>query len=804
MSSKELYSLREWAPLTDIMEKIPPRMTRALGFFPADLNITCVDAIPEFIALGSDAGIVFWYDRYTGELQKLRTEFAARITRLKIVSTVEYMIAAGNATGQVSIFQIQKQLPPDLNLVAPFTRAKPIERYTIRDLHIGAVSCVEWSKNGMKLYSGDRQGVVVLTEFDFQAHQSKSAEILSEAYEIVQLSVCQSYLLVSTLYRSVVCQLNTTTGQWQVTQVGKTDRKVLTDCGGIFIKQQQIRRPILVCGRPGLRFWIANAEGNVEKTLLFREAVARSPTWEIPILNPKTLTQQQCSNIDLGDNNEFCRSFGALHLYAGQEMLIVTHDESTLYVLNLDRLRVEAVARGFRKILDFCVCGKEIFVLEGSRSLLRLAPLPERPSKTAKIIFNPSMPPPVPLLGATLTGAFESPVESFEPLEQPVGKADECFELLSVEAFNLNVPIELAVESPRAEQNRRLEIFNQISEMDFDQSILHHSGISQNGGGEGGRKRRARRSRVGENAPESISSQLTARPIIKSQGIVEIGRIVYPETELEVSKKTLIAVEVMDSTPNIKRKSTTKAILMESSFCSSAVTDNIESGEKKSKLKTTFKSKPKAGSVSTPISPNSPETSKTSLPTKPISLAEELNMAGISFGPKQSSIDSASPSPTHTFPAVPACTPTPTPLKELALAYPKQTKLEDAGVQTTPRKIAYYIDEEENDICSADYSAGEPIDGLCNAIFRSASILEDYDQVNDDKIATTSNKSPSGMHLQFVSTQPVNDEINSFLPDFRRVCDPCAAPPPHIAQRSAQPPSAESNGSSSEWEFLDN
>lgn len=79
------------------------------------------------------------------------------------------MVAAGNGSGQVSVFRIQKQLPPDLNLVAPCARAKPIERYNIRDLHSCAISYVEWSKNGMKLYSGDRQGVVVLTEFDYQA-----------------------------------------------------------------------------------------------------------------------------------------------------------------------------------------------------------------------------------------------------------------------------------------------------------------------------------------------------------------------------------------------------------------------------------------------------------------------------------------------------------------------------------------------------------------------------------------------------------------------------------------------------------
>ncbi|XP_050324124.1 WD repeat-containing protein CG11141 [Bactrocera neohumeralis] len=798
MNSKELYSIREWAPLTDIMEKIPVRMIRALGIFPADLNITCVDAISEFIALGSDAGIVFWYDRYTGELQKLRTEFPARITCVKIVNSVEYMVAAGNGSGQVSVFQIQKQLPPDLNLVAPCARVKPIERYNIRDLHSCAISCVEWSKNGMKLYSGDRQGIVVLTEFDFQAHISKSTEILSEAYEIVQLSVFQSYLLVSTLYRSIVCQFSIVTGQWQVTQVGKKDRKVLSDCGGIFLKQQNCR-PVLICGRPGLRFWIADTEGNVEKTLLFREAVARSPSWEIPILNPKSMCCERniTSNANFADNDEINRSFGAIQLYKGDDdMLIVTHDESTLYLLNLDRLRVEAVARGFRKILDFCVCDKEIFVLEGTRSLLRLAPMPEKPSKTAKIIFNPSMPPPVPLLGASIAGALDSPAESFEPPEQPLGKAEECFELPPVELLNLNVPIELAVESPRAEQNRRLEIFNQISEMDFDQSILHHSGISQS---VGGRKKRSRRSRDRENALKSSSSEVVAPT--KSQGIVEIGRVAEPETDLETPGKTLTAVEVVETKTNVKH-TTTQPTLMNSSFCATTTSKNTESNQP-SKTNATLKTKSHCGSLSTPLSPASPDKQKFSI--KPKSLAEELNLAGVSFGPKQSSLECATPSPIHSPPAAPASTPTPMPLKDLAQAYPKQTKVEDAGVQTTPRKKLYYMEEADaEDNIYSEYTAGQPIDDLCHAALRAATLVEEYEQedVSTKASVQSAQRQVSPEHLQFVCTQPVNEEINSFLPDFRRACDPYAMPPK--VQHKTPPPSAESNGSSSEWEFLDN
>lgn len=55
MNSKEFYSIREWAPLTNVVDRIPTRINR--GLFPADLNITCIDAVEEFLELGTDAGI---------------------------------------------------------------------------------------------------------------------------------------------------------------------------------------------------------------------------------------------------------------------------------------------------------------------------------------------------------------------------------------------------------------------------------------------------------------------------------------------------------------------------------------------------------------------------------------------------------------------------------------------------------------------------------------------------------------------------------------------------------------------------
>lgn len=80
MNSKELYSIREWAPLTDVVDRIPTRINR--GLFPADLNITCIDAVEEFFALGTDAGMVFWYNRETGQIQKLKAEVRKGFVKL--------------------------------------------------------------------------------------------------------------------------------------------------------------------------------------------------------------------------------------------------------------------------------------------------------------------------------------------------------------------------------------------------------------------------------------------------------------------------------------------------------------------------------------------------------------------------------------------------------------------------------------------------------------------------------------------------------------------------------------------------
>lgn len=73
----EFCSLREWSILDNLLSLIPTRIQK--GIFWSDLDFTCIDVVPEFIAIGTNAGIVFWYNRKTRNIQKLRCEVSCEI-----------------------------------------------------------------------------------------------------------------------------------------------------------------------------------------------------------------------------------------------------------------------------------------------------------------------------------------------------------------------------------------------------------------------------------------------------------------------------------------------------------------------------------------------------------------------------------------------------------------------------------------------------------------------------------------------------------------------------------------------------
>ncbi|XP_015594722.1 WD repeat-containing protein CG11141 [Cephus cinctus] len=362
--------LREWAPLSILLQQIPVKCQN--GIFTQDMSFTSIDAVAEYIAIGTNHGLVYWYSREKGDLQRLRCENSnAPITCVRVISTVDYMVAVGNDQGVVSVFQIPKNPPDSLPDSLKPKQKKQVERYTIAGLHKSAVTAVEWSKNGMKLFSGDKDGLVVLTEIDFYMHLSKSSELLNEKYSVVQLSYQQGHLLVSTVFRTILVNRSQND---KVSQVGQKERKMLGRLGATFGPcQDHTRDPVIYASRPGLRLWQADKFGTVLKTLIFKDAV-RSTHTEVELLNPASETAKL---------NRSEPTFGVVLPFCDD--LLVTYNDEMIYVVNPATIAITSAVTDLRRITNVACTKDEIFILEGDRNIIRLAYYPETNNLSSSI-----------------------------------------------------------------------------------------------------------------------------------------------------------------------------------------------------------------------------------------------------------------------------------------------------------------------------------------------------------------------------------------------------------------------------------
>ncbi|XP_053670155.1 WD repeat-containing protein CG11141 [Anopheles nili] len=450
--------LREWSPLVELVNKIPTSVQRGLLFH--DVSITCIDLVEEFIALGTNVGLVFWYDRKNGSIERLATDSGSQeLTCVRIASTVDFMVAAGCRAGSVNIFQIPKTPPPDV-CAELLLKTKPTERYTVRGLHRAGVCELVWSKNGMRLFSGDLGGAVVLTEVGYASKTCQSREIINERYEIVQMDLRRGQLLVSSSFRTVICSPeDDDSGQrWRVAQVGKKDRKMLAPFGAVFANVHGKHQ--VVSTRSGFRLWLADDEGNVAQTLIFKELM-RAPCPEIALLNPSR------------NPIRIPTTFGKLYPFEGHRMVSVAN--GALFLLDLERMAVVGSLTRLRHILDVAVDRNEILILESARSLVRIGTLPDS-SQSTIVLKN---------------------LELFVSAESQVVQADECYEETPAELLVRNgespsssVPgdelVDVAGDGDGHDDARlidnhmkKLELFDALNELKYDESILFKSGRSR-------------------------------------------------------------------------------------------------------------------------------------------------------------------------------------------------------------------------------------------------------------------------------------------------------------------------------------
>lgn len=80
--------LREWSSLSGLLREIPLTVRR--GLFLESVTLTCVDAVPEHLAVGTNIGVVYWYDRKTHNMQRLRPEvrFIVVLSKLSVLTNI--------------------------------------------------------------------------------------------------------------------------------------------------------------------------------------------------------------------------------------------------------------------------------------------------------------------------------------------------------------------------------------------------------------------------------------------------------------------------------------------------------------------------------------------------------------------------------------------------------------------------------------------------------------------------------------------------------------------------------------------
>lgn len=413
----EILNIREWVPLIDLWKQIPE-----------SVEISCMDVCEEFIALGSkNTSKCFWFDRKNEYLQTFQLEDSSTYcTVIRIASSVDFMIAVGTDNGQVNIFLVPKAFPLEFQNVCPKRTKK---RFIVRDLHKSSVKCVAWSRNAMQLFSGDTLGSVVLTTLEYGSNLIRSQEILNESYEIVQISVHRGDLLVCSTSRTILWRNQSDNSKATIIQIRSMEKDYLEKLGCAFLQN----KTEIICSLPGLKFSLADSLGNVKSTLLFNAAFQSKPCWDIPLLNPSRL------------NSNTFTSLGVLHVLL--DKYLVVWNQNSLHILCLDKLQIEASAKGFRNIVDVSVAGNEIFVLENSRSLVRLSSVPDSfPRLPSNIILDNLIP-------------EEIGVES----KGSVANAEEAVEYKSL------IPIDFSPDNTA----QRLEAFNQIGNSDFETNISH-------------------------------------------------------------------------------------------------------------------------------------------------------------------------------------------------------------------------------------------------------------------------------------------------------------------------------------------
>ena len=346
-------SYREFSPLDHLVSRVPH-----LGRLGRQQDLTSLTGSPEFLALGTSCGSVYWYNRREDSLQRLDCWPHTAVTSLALVETTHLMLAVGSEQGDLTIFQIPKPVLTDIGVPFPGT-TQDIQEFSIRNVHTGSrISALCWATNGERLFSGDTAGRLVMSVVDFFKNTVQTSLMSVESGQILALSYLHRTLLVSSAWETAVLDLSQTEDQRRRVKVGggeTTRASTLLEVG--------VGRPGLRCllVRPGNSLTVTDTGGTPVRDLPLSEELTRQQR-EIPLVNPVSIAREEEG--EQMDN---------IRVLSVQDQTVLLWSKVSLHLVSLLTGSVVASCRSLRNILDLAVTSSgEILVLESPRSVVRL------------------------------------------------------------------------------------------------------------------------------------------------------------------------------------------------------------------------------------------------------------------------------------------------------------------------------------------------------------------------------------------------------------------------------------------------
>uniref|UniRef100_A0A8C5F8C0 Tectonin beta-propeller repeat containing 2 n=1 Tax=Gadus morhua TaxID=8049 RepID=A0A8C5F8C0_GADMO len=360
--------LREFCPLYYLLNSIPEKVQK--GFRSVLVYLTALDSSRDFIAVGSSIGVLYLYSRRLSHMDKHHIKGKSEaITAVKLLSCFDDLVAVGTASGRVTVFQLVSQLPG---------RNKQLRRFDVLGLHKSTVTCLAWSTNGAKLFSGDDKGRVVFTALELDKGECKPVIFLEEASGIVQLEYSHTVLLVCSQQRALFFS----TQQQVLQQMGTKPRKS-GRFGACFLpalcKQSDLQ---VLAARPGFRLWRADIQGLAEDAQLFKD-LSSTPVPEFQLF-PRPSTA--------GAYHPAERQLGLLSCFHRDGWLL-SWNEYSVYVVDCLNEVVIGALESCGDIVAVSSCQNEVFILKGDRDIIRVSSCPEGQTPCKTPCTSPAGPP---------------------------------------------------------------------------------------------------------------------------------------------------------------------------------------------------------------------------------------------------------------------------------------------------------------------------------------------------------------------------------------------------------------------------